>query len=299
MVKFFLLMITTISMAQDDISKTLINGKAADLKLFPASVYANSGGGSCSATVVGEEVLLIAAHCVKHGASVSFSIGANRYSGVCSQAPLYRRNVDHDLALCKLNTKVSGVPFEWVNTDADLVKVGDEVLLTGYGCIRPGGGGGNDGIYRIGTSIVQRLPAPNNRNWDYVTSSGGALCFGDSGGPAFYYISDDKRKVVSVNSKGDIQRTSYLTSTTTKDSANFIKEWSDANKVKICGVHEDATGCRTNGEKIAPPEDDAHPLCRDLEQSMETWTSCLQDSKPSLELCDRANDTLQRCFSTK
>ena len=75
----------------------LINGTVADQSMYPASVLVTSGGGSCTGTIVGKNVMLIAAHCVDHGATANFSVGGKRYSSVCSQASLYRRGTDLSL----------------------------------------------------------------------------------------------------------------------------------------------------------------------------------------------------------
>lgn len=255
-------------------SPTLIGGREADPKEWPASVYARMGGSACTATVVGPEVLIIASHCVSHGGSATFSIGPNNYSSTCARSPLYRKGTDHDLALCKISNPVKGVPYESVNLNPDLIKVGKEILLTGYGCIRAGGGGGNDGIYRIGEAKITREPNP----YDLTASGKAALCFGDSGGPAFLYLDDAKTKrvQVSVNSKGDIRTTSYLTVTSSQASIDFLKEWSLANSVKICGVHDDAQGCRDSAPQPppAPPQPQPEPTCKELYNKLGL---CLKD----------------------
>lgn len=252
-------------------SPTLIGGREADPKDWPASVYASMGNASCTATVVGPEVLLIAAHCVDHGGTAKFAIGPNQYTSKCSRSPLYRQGVDHDLALCKIATPVKGIAYENLNQNPDLLNVGDEILLTGYGCIRPGGGGGNDGIYRIGEAKIIRLANP----YDYTARGQAALCFGDSGGPAFYYTDAQKTKRVqiTVNSKGDIRTTSYLTSVATKASQDFFASWSTANNVKMCGVHEGIEGCRDSVPKPPPPPQ-PEPTCKDLYNKL---GSCLKD----------------------
>ncbi len=259
--------------------KTLIGGRPADLKDWPASVYAHMGNAACTATIVGEQVLIIASHCVSHGGSASFSIGANSYTSTCSRSPLYRRGVDHDLALCKISRKVENVTFENVNLNPDLVKLGDEILLTGYGCIQKGGGGGNDGIYRIGEAKVTALPKP----YDYYTNGKAALCFGDSGGPAFAYLDAEKkvRVQISVNSKGDINVESLLSSTSTQASIDFIKQWSSDNSVAMCGVHADAKGCRGAVEPPKPPkpEDPKPTVCKDMYKKLE---NCIKEDVLSL-----------------
>ena len=218
-------------------SPRLINGRPADPSKFKASVWTRS----CSATVVGPEVVFIAAHCVEQNKNISFTAGANQYSASCKISSDYFGNNTADYALCVTNRKVDGIPYEKVNMDPNRLRVGDEVLLTGYGCVRPGGGGGNDGTYRIGESRISRMPSGSNN--DIVTQTGAALCFGDSGGPAFHYDSSGNRVVISTNSRGNISTTSYLSATHTRDGREFFEQWANETGKRICGLHSDAPGC--------------------------------------------------------
>lgn len=221
----------------------LINGKVADKKDWPASMYASMSGSRCSATVVGAQTLFIASHCVKNGGSASFSVGQEKYTGKCTHAPGYSKNSTADWALCLIDKEVKNVLYEKINYDAGRFKVGDKLMLTGYGCIKAGGGGGNDGIFRIGEATIRSLP--NKSNNDIVTRGGAALCYGDSGGAAYYIDNRDGRRwVVGVNSRGDISTTSYLPSVSTDESKDFLKTWAEKNNQAICGVHTSATGCR-------------------------------------------------------
>lgn len=217
--------------------QTLINGTPADPRDFPASVWTRS----CSATVVGPRAVFIAAHCVSGNSTIRFSAGANRYSASCSISPAYNGNSTADYALCETNQEVTGVPYEVINTDPNRLNVGDQVQLTGYGCVNPGGGGGNDGTYRIGYSTIRSLPSGSNN--DIVTRGGAALCYGDSGGPAFHY-QGESRVLISTNSRGNISTTSYLSSTHTSTARRFFDDWTRTNNRKVCGIQSDTPGCR-------------------------------------------------------
>lgn len=226
---------------------TLIGGRPADPSDWPASVYATMGNARCTATVVGERTLFIAAHCVANGGTATFSVGANNYTSVCTQSADYAGNATADYALCLVDRKVTGISYENVSADLGILAVGDEITLTGYGCIQPGGGGGNDGTYRIGEGTIQRLPVTNSN--DIVVQGGAALCFGDSGGPAFKYLDPGKTKrvLISINSRGDIRSVSYLVSVATAQAKRFISAYMAQTKVLICGVSPDAQGCRDMG----------------------------------------------------
>lgn len=232
-------------------SPLLIGGKPADGAEWPASVYARAGNASCSATLVGERVLFMAAHCMNNGGSVSFTAHANNYKARCAHHPEYRGNSTADWALCLVDRPVTGVPFENFGPSTAL-KIKQALLLSGYGCIKPGGGGGNDGIFRIGLANITGLPY--GKSYDIVTKGGAALCFGDSGGAAYHLAEGGKRYVVGVNSRGNIQDQSYLPSISSSTFLGWAMSWAhDANNVRICGLHSDALGCRSG--EVSPLPD--------------------------------------------
>lgn len=228
----------TLAAAQD---ANLIGGREADKKDWPATVYSSQGNSRCTSTVIGKRVVLTAAHCVSNGGTLTFTdLAGKKYTSKCSHSPDYRGNSTADWALCLL-TEDASMPAEVLNQDASLVKVGDEILLTGYGCVRSGGGGGNDGKLRIGETKIIQMPSGSSN--DIVTRPTAALCYGDSGGPSFK-VEGEVRKVLAVNSRGNISTTSYLSSVSTPKAKSFLMKWSSDNSQKICGVHEDAEGCR-------------------------------------------------------
>lgn len=255
---------------EDIIYPTLINGTPADPKDFPASVSARMNNAGCTATVVGPEVLLIAAHCVGNGASAAFKLqNGVSYTSKCTHHSGYSSDATADYALCKIGAVVTDTLFETVNIDASRIKVGDKIQLTGYGCTQPGGSGGNDGVYRVGLSTVKSVHAGNQ---DIVTEGGAALCFGDSGGPAFFYTNESKKERVqlSVNSRGDIRAVSYLSSLSAGKFLPFAKDWISKNSAKICGVDGFMTGCR--GENKTPPDPELPPHCI---ESLKFFSNCL------------------------
>jgi hypothetical protein len=225
-------------------SPMLIGGKPAEAAEWPASVYAKAGGSACSATLVGDRTLLMAAHCMGDGKAVTFSAHANQYKATCTHHPDYRGNDRADWALCLVDRPVTGIPFEVLATKAVLSQ-NQSLLLSGYGCVNPGGGGGNDGIFRIGYAQVKGLPAGSNHF--IVTKGGAALCFGDSGGSAYSVQAAGDRYVVGVNSQGDIETYSYLSAVFSTSFVKWAETWAkNSHGVRICGLHADAAGCRTS-----------------------------------------------------
>jgi hypothetical protein len=226
------------------LAPTLINGVPAEPNDWPASVYAKMGDAACSATVVGDRVLFMASHCMVDQGIVTFTAHANSYSARCSHHPEYAKNPTADWALCLIDRPVIGIPFEVLGIEEKL-SIGDTILMSGYGCIHPGGGGGNDGIFRVGNAVIEGMP--KNKTYDVVTRGGAAVCFGDSGGSAYHVHSNGARYVFGVNSRGDISTMSYLPGVFAPTFVAWAKVWArGSNNVKICGVHPDALGCRIN-----------------------------------------------------
>ena len=221
----------------------LLGARRANPQDFPATFYGASSVGRCTSTLVGPRVLLTAAHCVHNGGSVTLERRGVIYRAVCEHAPEWPANETADWALCLVD-RIMHATYETINTDPKLVDVGTQLLLTGFGCTQSDGTGGNDGIYRIGESRV--TTTPDGADYDIITTGGAALCFGDSGGPAFLSLAagSKKRLQVAVNSSGDKKTRSNLPSLSTAAARQFIRDWSDRNAAQICGVHIDTPHCR-------------------------------------------------------
>ena len=223
--------------------EVLIGGRIADTKDFPASFYAVRGVERCTSTMVGPRTLLTAAHCVDDGAMINLTLEAREYPGQCVHAPDYKMNHTADWALCLMAQDVPSHPYETLNVDSHTLAVGVELLLSGFGCTRPRGGG-NDGVYRIGEARVIKLPSATKH--ELVTRGEVALCYGDSGGPAFVFLDAGKTKrvQVAVNAQGNIHDTSYLAPLSAEAAKRFLYDWSRRYDVWICGLHTEAPRCR-------------------------------------------------------
>lgn len=219
----------------------LIGGRPAFKGEFPEIIYISSGAARCSAVIVSDQVIVTAAHCVKDQGEikpvseklVDFVHEQVVYTALCSQAPLYRDQIeDHDFALCKTDKRLSVKP---ASVSKLAPRVGSKILLTGYGCLSGdnGGSGGNDGILRVGKAKVTKLPEGSD-HWFY-TKDNSALCYGDSGSAAML-SEKEKHKVIGINSRGDIKTSSLLTALFTPQSIEFMESFAEENKVDICGI---------------------------------------------------------------
>jgi len=214
---FIILILTACGIDSQESNLDLINGTPANIPQIVRVINVNAGA-ACTATIVGKRVILTAGHCASTGQTMRF----NGVTARMTRSPIFPAQ-DHDISL---GVVAADLPVNPATISTARVNVGQQVILTGFGCTRPGGGGGNDGILRIGRSQIIGF-----RGFNFVTRNGAALCFGDSGGPAIL-----NGRVVGVNSQGNIQTTSFLTRLDTQASRDFIKAFERQNSVDILGL---------------------------------------------------------------
>jgi secreted trypsin-like serine protease len=234
LVAFVLLLSSSVSIAENE----LIGGREARPGEYPEVVRIRSGNSACSSSLVGPRVLISAAHCTTEDGSVVplseqetyvFDFEQSSYTARCKIAPDYRGTTgDQDLAVCKIDRPVS-VAYASISTKP--LALGDLVTIAGYGCVRQGGGGGNDGTLRVGDVSVTRLPSDSY--YSFHTQGSVAACFGDSGGPVFRKGTHEQ---VGIVSRGDIATLSLLTASYHPKSLDFLRRFEQEQGVEICGL---------------------------------------------------------------
>jgi secreted trypsin-like serine protease len=222
----------------------VIGAKAVSPASWPATYIFRVPSGGCTSTAIGDRVILTAAHCISDGSTGTVSLGDRKISVVCNHHPSYDAgNVSDDFALCLSSERLSGFAFENVGTSMAYPRLGQDIALLGYGCVKSGGTDASFGVLHVGKANIIRLPTADSA---YTTSKGGAaVCFGDSGGAAYYMTRGGKgRIIIGVNSRGDINQYSFISSTSTQAFLDWAIQWSATKGAAICGIDVDATGCR-------------------------------------------------------
>jgi hypothetical protein len=231
------------SMSFDQWERTIIEpqlygGRPATAQELPHVFWL----GFCTATLVADNVVITAAHCVTTGQRISFKTRAGAtVNGVCTQHPRYDDNgmTNNDFALCKLGTELKDIVKASISTETMIA--GQRVVMNGYG--RP-----NIQVLHVGESVIRSVG-----NQDYTTRSAVALGGGDSGGSLFKGPIADLAKgpfvVVGINSRRQVGgETSYFNITGLKRSVDFFKDYAARNSVQLCGINA------TCGGPIETPE---------------------------------------------
>ena len=172
----------------------------------------------CTATLIEEDWLLTAAHCVSGDLGmpliapmVEFYVGADAVSPGYSEKPkdgkLYQAdalikhpsynqyNNVHDIALVHLSEPVVGIPMYKLNSQKfDSSFLDKKVFYVGFG-VTDGNKNTGSGIKRSGW-----IPIYNFDSQTYWSDyNGTGVCFGDSGGPGLVNFGDEWR-IIGVNS---------------------------------------------------------------------------------------------------
>ena len=188
----------------------VVGGEKLDSNSFPATVQSQAAA-SCTATLIGPQVLLTAAHCVDAAQKLSSGFPMT-VSGTatfdrpydlenCAMPDAYakanptytlRPRTAEDWALCKLKSRPTGVRPEVVSLTPPAAN-STRYFMLGFGCSkveRKGGtlvGVDQEGVLRAGTDTLEAVNvglAGNVGGFAVALAgiTGPSLCPGDSGG---------------------------------------------------------------------------------------------------------------------
>jgi hypothetical protein len=224
----------------------VLNASPAQREHWPATFVFLTREGSCTATAVGRRVVITAAHCIRNGQRATVVAGDKNTTLTCHHHPKYPRDISADFALCLVDSPLPGPDggFERVNNDASLIRQGGQLMLLGYGCTTNRGQRDFGRLYQGLATIADPPLEPS-----YILTVGGAaVCYGDSGGGAYWVASPQaiagSRLFVAVNSRGDINTYSWLSNTATSAFMDWARGWASGLGVAICGVYGSEDHCR-------------------------------------------------------
>ena len=184
-------------------AEAIVGGAPPAPREFGRSVVMilGSSGTACTATAIGRDLLLTAAHCVQAGADYKL-LGSEPGQPPALKAivrierhPQFdiKRLLNHlataDVALIKLADPLPArISPALIAGGSETVAVGDSLVVTGYG-VTVRGDGRTGGTARMATLVVTGQPGPLQiRLFDPESkglSAGLGACAGDSGAPAF------------------------------------------------------------------------------------------------------------------
>lgn len=219
----------------------VVGANPVEAKNWPASVvFTGTNGDACTATLVGPQAVIGAAHCIGDGAVGTVLFDSKPIPIKCDRHPQFDslNYPSPDFALCYVDKAIGGIEYERINVDPQLLKRGDSVYLLGYGCIDKGGSKTYGTLYG---GPAQVIDVPSDDLFT-KTRGGAAICAGDSGGGAFTTQLD--RVLVGINSSGDYETNSLLATTGTEAFVTWAKNWAATHKTGLCGVNAVPTGCR-------------------------------------------------------
>jgi Trypsin len=217
---------------------------------------------SCTATIIGEKVVITAAHCLAkptQDALIHFNTGDVRIR--CARHSEFNANgLAHDIALCTSDQVLPHVDAEGHSFLYENLYNGDSwdqtkstVFLLGYGCRDLTDITKDYGQLYGGIATFDKNPDPNDpdHKYSFRVNGGAVVCEGDSGGAAYLLINDTHltgaRSVVGINSAnygpGDQQS---LIAKVSGSDFQFIRNEADKKQAKICGVDHDAKNCRNS-----------------------------------------------------
>jgi hypothetical protein len=196
-------------------------------------------GNGCTGTLVADDVVLTAAHCVQdwygnpiHPSQVRFALGEDALDPVAvinvdavAAHPGYQGDAIHDVGVLLLEVGVSTLSLDVLpippnRRDLGSAFVDERVQNVGYGDTESS----DDNSRRFWTTEPVTAVRPN----EYTVFGGGSpqgssVCYGDSGGPGLYLFDGNALAVIGTVSWGDPSCMDYDHFARTDDNLTFLE----------------------------------------------------------------------------
>jgi Trypsin len=216
---------------------------------LPQMSQLNSKNSSCSATLVGPNVILTAAHCVGDSADQVFGPLKGAYYKVkLTIHPDYTEEQDKgslalasDIAIGVLEQEIPNITPITVSIENPFLN--RRVIMAG--CGRP-----TNGIRQLGFSNISQL----GKTGFTLVAGFQTLDHGDSGGPSLIVNDQDEISLFAVNSTGDLflyQGVSSVVNHPANENADFITQFISDQHLKVCGFNFECQKINFISEEIS------------------------------------------------
>jgi len=250
----------------------IINGYVAPKDRYPYSVsMRNFQGHFCGGTLIGNDVVLTAAHCLANGAPGSVSIGSDnvdsgekRNVASALEHPKYNiNNDDYDIALVFLEASTSrDIAMPKLNRESSFPSAGGKAITMGWGKTDSGGASLPDELLAVELDVISNSECEraSKGGYNYVGDIYDSMlcthtkekdaCQGDSGGPLVIQSGgdgDDPTQDILVGIVSWGVGCAYLPGVFAR-----VSEGMDWIEKTVCDISEDPPGslCNTTGRVL-------------------------------------------------